>query len=133
MTLYVVLEEKTSVLRSADPDIICSLSTRPYFLSSTVYEGTDAGLRPRFIEYFCSLRIHHIPITKIFGGCSICCESHRSRVPLASTKRHLVDGESSKVVNDYPSSSFSRLVSQLFLFTRQWCRSSSSLIGKERG
>jgi len=35
-------------LRSADPDIICSLSTRPYFLSSTVYEGTDAGLRPRF-------------------------------------------------------------------------------------
>jgi len=35
-------------LRSADPDIICSLSTRPFFLSSTVYEGTDAGLRPRF-------------------------------------------------------------------------------------
>ena len=27
---------------------MCSLSTRPYFLSSTVYEGTDAGLRPRF-------------------------------------------------------------------------------------
>ena len=54
-------EEKTSVLRSADPDIICSLSTRPYFLSSTIYEGTDAGLRPRFIEYLCSLRIHHIP------------------------------------------------------------------------
>ena len=99
-------EEKTSVLRSADPDIICSLSTRPYFLSSTVYEGTDAGLRPRFRGYFCSLRIHHIPITKIFGGCSICCKSHRSRVPLASTKRHLVDGESSKVVKDYPSSYF---------------------------
>ena len=57
-----VCEEKTSMLRSADPDIICSLSTRPYFLSSTVYEGTDAGLRPRFIEYSCSLRIHHIPI-----------------------------------------------------------------------
>ena len=54
-------EEKTSVLRSADPDIICSLSTRPYFLSSTVYEGTDAGLRPRFIEYFCEFIIFLYP------------------------------------------------------------------------
>ena len=34
--------------RSTDPDIVCSLSNRPYFLSSTVYEGTDGNLRPRF-------------------------------------------------------------------------------------
>lgn len=35
-------------LRWSDPDIVVSLSTRPYFLSSSTYEGTDQGLRPRF-------------------------------------------------------------------------------------
>jgi len=35
-------------LRSANPDIICSISTRPHFLASSTYEGTDEGLRPRF-------------------------------------------------------------------------------------
>ena len=35
-------------IRSQNPDIVCSLSTRPFFLSSTTYDGTDEGLRPRF-------------------------------------------------------------------------------------
>ena len=34
--------------RWSDPDIVVSLSTRPYFLSSSTYEGTDQTLRPRF-------------------------------------------------------------------------------------
>lgn len=35
-------------LRASDVDLVCSLSNRPFFISSTVYNGTDSGLRPRF-------------------------------------------------------------------------------------
>ena len=35
-------------LRSADPDIITAVSSRPFFLSSATWEGVSTGMRPRF-------------------------------------------------------------------------------------
>ena len=35
-------------LRRADPAILTSLSTRPHFLSSSSWEGTEASRRPRY-------------------------------------------------------------------------------------
>lgn len=35
-------------IRSANPDVICSISTRPHFVSSINYDGSDENLRPRY-------------------------------------------------------------------------------------
>jgi len=35
-------------LRASDPAIVTAISTRPYFLSLSVWEGTSTGTRPRF-------------------------------------------------------------------------------------
>jgi len=35
-------------LRSSNPDILCSVSTRPHFLAFSTYDGHDEGMRPRF-------------------------------------------------------------------------------------
>lgn len=35
-------------LRSQDPDIVVSISTRPHFLGFSTYEGSDHDMRPRF-------------------------------------------------------------------------------------